>query len=219
MPFYTAAAAQINARCRINEIVAADAETASALPDRGQGNRIVAAGCFVSRIIGAACVGRSRQRQLYVMYAAAILYSADAVAARPRMPRAVAPKYVVWCEVNRRPVLTSGIEARLVESIIQSAALLRHQRSIALEVMPDHVHLVIETDPRWRRQSSLVTSKRTRTVRMELPDLRRARRPVEPIRRELASSRRDPIRIPTRSEYASLRRKVRRHSRIIAENS
>jgi REP element-mobilizing transposase RayT len=63
------------------------------------------------------------------------------------MPRAVFGQNT-WSGARgyRRPVLTSGLEARLVQLILQSAALLRHERSRARSDA-DHVHPLIETDP------------------------------------------------------------------------
>ena len=45
-------------------------------------------------------------------------------------------------------MLTGGVEARLKELIGEVAAN-RDMTVHALEVMPDHVHAFVETDPRW----------------------------------------------------------------------
>jgi putative transposase len=81
--------------------------------------------------------------------------------------------HVVWCPKYRRPVLTSGVETRLVELIIQSAAL-RDMKVHELEVMPDHVHLFIETDPRWAPAEFVakIKANTSRVLRMEFPHLR-----------------------------------------------
>jgi putative transposase len=80
---------------------------------------------------------------------------------------------VVWCLKYRRPVLTSGVETRLVELIHQSAAL-RDMKVRALEVMPDHVHLFIETDPRWAPAEFVgkIKANTSRILRTEFPHLR-----------------------------------------------
>ncbi|MFF1916601.1 IS200/IS605 family transposase [Streptomyces sp. NPDC058239] len=55
--------------------------------------------------------------------------------------------HVVWCPENRRPVLGGRLAARLDEPIRQKAD--ERGRGIgALEVMPDHVHLFVEHDPK-----------------------------------------------------------------------
>jgi|SRR6516165_750414 putative transposase len=81
--------------------------------------------------------------------------------------------HLVWCPKYRRPVLVNAVEKRLRELLKQKAAEL--QATIAaLEVMPDHVHLFIETDPRWSvaqlaRQFKAFTS---HALREEFPHLR-----------------------------------------------
>jgi putative transposase len=47
----------------------------------------------------------------------------------------------------RRPALTDRAERRRAKLIHEAA--LRDVKVHALEGMPDHVHLFIETDPRW----------------------------------------------------------------------
>jgi putative transposase len=56
--------------------------------------------------------------------------------------------HAVWCPKYRRPVLTAPVEARLTE-IIREIAANRERTVHALEVVPDHLHLFVETDPRW----------------------------------------------------------------------
>ena len=56
--------------------------------------------------------------------------------------------HTVWCPKYRRPVLTAPVDTRLTE-IIREVAERREMTIHALEVMPDHLHLFIETDPRW----------------------------------------------------------------------
>lgn len=54
--------------------------------------------------------------------------------------------HVVWCPKYRRKVLTGEIEARLMELILETAASINAE-IIEMEVMPDHVHLLMEVDP------------------------------------------------------------------------
>jgi len=54
----------------------------------------------------------------------------------------------VWCPKYRRKVLTGKIEARLKE-LIQETCLELQSELIELEIMPDHVHLLIDVDPQF----------------------------------------------------------------------
>jgi putative transposase len=54
--------------------------------------------------------------------------------------------HVVWCPKYRRKVLEGDIAKRCEKLIRQTAAKYRAE-VIALEVMPDHVHLLVEVDP------------------------------------------------------------------------
>jgi len=54
--------------------------------------------------------------------------------------------HIVWCPKYRRPVLTGKIEQRLIGLINEKCGELNmvvHN----LSVMPDHVHLFVESDP------------------------------------------------------------------------
>lgn len=56
--------------------------------------------------------------------------------------------HLVWCPKYRRAVLTSPVDNRLRVLLTQKST--EMEATIhALEIMPDHVHLFIETDPRW----------------------------------------------------------------------
>ena len=81
--------------------------------------------------------------------------------------------HLVWCPKYRRPVLVGPVEKRLRELLEQKAIELQATMA-ALEVRPDHVHLFIETDPRWSvaqlaRQFKAFTS---HALREEFPHLR-----------------------------------------------
>jgi putative transposase len=81
--------------------------------------------------------------------------------------------HLVWCAKFRRPVLVKSVEKRLRELLAEKAEELQ-ATIVALEVMPDHVHLFIETDPRWSisqltRQFKGFTS---HVLRDEFPGLR-----------------------------------------------
>jgi putative transposase len=56
--------------------------------------------------------------------------------------------HVVWCPKYRRKVLVGEIENRLKELIL--AAALEIEVDInEMEIMPDHVHLLMEVDPQY----------------------------------------------------------------------
>ena len=56
--------------------------------------------------------------------------------------------HVIWCPKYRRKVLVGQVEVRLKQIISEVAR--KCQCNIQeMEVMPDHVHLVIEVDPQY----------------------------------------------------------------------
>lgn len=59
---------------------------------------------------------------------------------------------VIWCPKYRRRVLTSEVEERL-KAILLEVAQERKAEIIKLEVMPDHVHLLVEVNPQKRLAS------------------------------------------------------------------
>lgn len=56
--------------------------------------------------------------------------------------------HLVWCVKYRRKLLTNPVDERL-RVLIREIAEGREMTVHALEVMPDHVHAFIATDPRW----------------------------------------------------------------------
>lgn len=82
--------------------------------------------------------------------------------------------HVVWCPKYRRKVLVDGVDERLKE-ILYAAAEERQAEIIELEVMPDHVHLLIEVDPQFgvHRLVKLLKGRSSRLLRQEVPWLRR----------------------------------------------
>jgi putative transposase len=81
--------------------------------------------------------------------------------------------HVVWCLKYRRKVLQHGIDDRL-KAIIREAATERQAEVIELEVMPDHVHLLIGCDPQFgiHRLMRLIKGRSSRLLRQEFPSLR-----------------------------------------------
>ena len=56
--------------------------------------------------------------------------------------------HVVWCPKYRRKVLTGDIEIRLKE-LINEAVQNSEAEILEMEVMPDHVHLLVEVNPQY----------------------------------------------------------------------
>lgn len=56
--------------------------------------------------------------------------------------------HVVWCPKYRRKVLVGDVETRLKELLIETCTNLKVD-IIEMELMPDHVHMLIEVDPQF----------------------------------------------------------------------
>jgi putative transposase len=82
--------------------------------------------------------------------------------------------HLVWCPKFRRPVLGGEVAAALAGLLRERAAALGCQVE-ALEVMPDHVHLVVEAPPTLAPQQIVSQCKgyTSRVLRARFPWLRR----------------------------------------------
>ncbi|MDR3502419.1 MAG: IS200/IS605 family transposase [Legionella sp.] len=80
--------------------------------------------------------------------------------------------HVVWCPKYRRKVLVGKIEARLKE-LIQETCIELQSELIELEIMPDHVHLLIEVDPQLgvHKVIKTIKGKTSRILRKEFNEL------------------------------------------------
>jgi len=56
--------------------------------------------------------------------------------------------HVIWCPKYRRKVLVGRVEERFKE-IVFSVSLEKNVEIIEMEVMSDHVHLLVEVDPQY----------------------------------------------------------------------
>jgi putative transposase len=56
--------------------------------------------------------------------------------------------HVIWCPKYRRDVLLGAVEERL-KVIIQDVCIEYDSEIIEMELMPDHVHLLVEVDPQF----------------------------------------------------------------------
>jgi putative transposase len=81
--------------------------------------------------------------------------------------------HVVWCPKYRRRVLGGRIEERL-KQIVREVVDEKAAWLVALEVMPDHVHLLVEVDPQFgvHKLVKAVKGRTSRLLREEFPSLR-----------------------------------------------
>jgi putative transposase len=81
--------------------------------------------------------------------------------------------HIVWCPKYRRPVLVNGVDARLKE-IISAVVSESTAEILELEVMPEHVHLLVEVDPQYgiHRLVRAIKRRSSRLLRQEFPWLR-----------------------------------------------
>lgn len=56
--------------------------------------------------------------------------------------------HIIWCPKYRRKVLVFEVEKKLKEIIISQSIKLNVD-VIEIEIMPDHVHLLVEVDPQY----------------------------------------------------------------------
>ena len=81
--------------------------------------------------------------------------------------------HVIWCPKYRRKVLANGVDVRLKELILQTAD--EHQAEvIELEIMPDHVHILLEVDPQYgiHKLVKQLKGRSSRILRQEFPWLK-----------------------------------------------
>ena len=81
--------------------------------------------------------------------------------------------HVIWCSKYRRKVLVEEVGQRLKELIVGVASELRVD-IIEMEIMPDHVHLLLEVDPQFgiHRAVKNIKGKTSRILRAEFITLR-----------------------------------------------
>lgn len=81
--------------------------------------------------------------------------------------------HVVWCPKYRRRVLGGGIEERL-KQLIGEVVEEKGAWLAALEVEPDHVHLLVEVDPQFgvHKLVKAIKGRTSRVLREEFPSLR-----------------------------------------------
>ena len=80
--------------------------------------------------------------------------------------------HVVWCPKYRRKVLVGAIAVRLKE-VIEAVCNETHAEIIEMEIMPDHVHLLVEVDPQFgiHKLVKTIKGKSSFLLRQEFPSL------------------------------------------------
>jgi len=81
--------------------------------------------------------------------------------------------HVVWCPKYRRNVLVDAIAKRL-EQIVRKLCKEMRVEVIAMEIMPDHVQLLVEVDPQFgiHRLVKRLKGTSSRYLRQEFPTLK-----------------------------------------------
>jgi putative transposase len=81
--------------------------------------------------------------------------------------------HVVWCPKYRRSVLVDGVDERL-KSILFEVAVETGSEIIEMEIMPDHVHLLVECDPQYgiNKLIRMMKGRSSRYLRNEFPWLK-----------------------------------------------
>ncbi len=82
--------------------------------------------------------------------------------------------HVVFCPKYRRKVLVNGVDARLKTILIETIEKWG-QELVELEVMADHVHLLVGCDPQFgiHRLVKYLKGTSSRYLRQEFPQLKR----------------------------------------------
>lgn len=81
--------------------------------------------------------------------------------------------HVIWCPKYRRPVLVDGVDERF-KALAQDVCNEHNVEILSMEVMPDHVHLLLEVDPQYgvHRIVKAIKGKTSRILRDEFPWLK-----------------------------------------------
>jgi putative transposase len=81
--------------------------------------------------------------------------------------------HVVWRPKYRRRVLLEGIDERL-RVILREVAVETRSEILEMEVMPDHVHMLVEVDPQFGIHSLIkrMKGRSSRLLRQEFPKLK-----------------------------------------------
>lgn len=81
--------------------------------------------------------------------------------------------HIIFCPKYRRKVLVGAIASRLKELLAQIAIEIKVE-ILEMEIMPDHVHLLVEVDPQFgiHRAVKRFKGATSRCLRLEFPELK-----------------------------------------------
>ena len=81
--------------------------------------------------------------------------------------------HVVWCPKYRKSILVGRVQGRL-KTIINEVVSERKADVTLMEIMPDHVHLLVEVDPQYgiHRLIKQIKGRSSRILRSEFKELR-----------------------------------------------
>lgn len=81
--------------------------------------------------------------------------------------------HVIFTPKYRRKVLCNGIDARLKELILEKQDEFKY-KILEIEIMPDHVHLLIESNPKYGiyKQVNQIKGYTSNVLRNEFPKLK-----------------------------------------------
>ena len=81
--------------------------------------------------------------------------------------------HVVWCPKYRRKVLVGDVDSRL-KDIVREVCTAHQADVLELEVLPDHVHLLVECDPQFgiHRLVKAIKGRSSFLLRREFPQLK-----------------------------------------------
>ncbi|NJR18795.1 MAG: IS200/IS605 family transposase [Calothrix sp. CSU_2_0] len=81
--------------------------------------------------------------------------------------------HVIWCPKYRRKVLIESVDVRL-KQILQEVCDEFKAEIVEIEVMPDHVHVLVEVDPQFGivKLIRYMKGRSSRLLRMEFPWLK-----------------------------------------------
>jgi len=80
--------------------------------------------------------------------------------------------HIVWCPKYRRKILVDKIKTRL-EELIKNKCFELNVEILEMEIMPDHVHLLIEVDPQFGVHKAIkqIKGNSSRILREEFQEL------------------------------------------------
>jgi len=80
--------------------------------------------------------------------------------------------HLVWCPKRRKAILVNAVKERL-NQIVREVCKERQVDILAMEIMPDHIHLFISTNPDMPVQDVIkyVKGRSSHHLRQEFPEL------------------------------------------------